>query len=75
MKVYAFQYCSCVFESTDETISLHTTKLGAYQAMRKHRLHDAEFHRSIQIGYGDWKDLKEGQMCSWTVKEMEVLGN
>ena len=34
MKVYAFNYCSCICESGVETITLHKTKRGAYKAMR-----------------------------------------
>ena len=34
MKVYAFNYCSCICESGFETITLHKTKRGAYKAMR-----------------------------------------
>jgi len=35
MKVYAFLYNYCIYESSAETISLHFTKRDAYYAMRK----------------------------------------
>jgi hypothetical protein len=34
MKIYAFEYCSCIYESTFGIQSLHMTKRGAYKAMR-----------------------------------------
>jgi hypothetical protein len=34
MKIYAFEYCSCIYESTFGIESLHLTKRGAYKAMR-----------------------------------------
>jgi len=35
MTIYAFEYCSCVFESAFGIESLHTTKRGAWKAMNK----------------------------------------
>lgn len=34
MIVYAFEWCSCIYESGFGTMSLHTTRAGAYHAMR-----------------------------------------
>jgi hypothetical protein len=31
--VYAFEWCSCIFESDFTVKSLHTTKRGAFKAM------------------------------------------
>jgi hypothetical protein len=36
--VFAYEYCSCVYESGYSIVSLHQTKAGAYKAMRKHKL-------------------------------------
>jgi len=33
--VYAFEWCSSVYESGFSIESLHSTKVGAYKAMRK----------------------------------------
>lgn len=35
MIVYAAQKCDCIHESGYSTLSLHTTKLGAYKACRE----------------------------------------
>jgi len=37
MKIYAFEFCPCKFESAFETVSLHFKIADAYMAMRKHR--------------------------------------
>lgn len=37
-RVYAAEYCSCVYESGFEVISLHSTISGAYKAMKEHKL-------------------------------------
>ena len=34
-QVYAFEWCSCIYESGFSVESLHKTKVGAYKAMRK----------------------------------------
>ena len=34
-EVYAFEWCSCIYESGYTVESLHKTKAGAYKAMRK----------------------------------------
>ncbi len=38
MKIYEFLYCSCIYESSYATMSLHRTKAGAYKAMKKHKI-------------------------------------
>jgi hypothetical protein len=35
-EVHAAEYCSCIYESGFSILSLHSTKAGAYKAMRKH---------------------------------------
>lgn len=44
MKVYAFEHCSCIYESGFAVQSLHTTKKGAYLAMRKFLLEQNKEH-------------------------------
>lgn len=34
-QIYAFEWCSCIYESGFSVESLHKTKAGAYKAMRK----------------------------------------
>ena len=36
-KVFAFQFCDCIYESAYATISLHRTRKGAEDAERKYR--------------------------------------
>lgn len=38
MIIFELLYCDCVYESAHATLSLHKTKVGAYKAMRKHKL-------------------------------------
>ena len=50
MKVYAFQYCSCIYESAFAVQSLHTTKKGAYLAMRKFLIKEnEEFYEMLDM--------------------------
>ena len=37
MKVYAFLYNSCIYESAHATMSLHKTRKGAEMAMEVHK--------------------------------------
>lgn len=41
--VWAFEYCSCVYESDFKTVSLHRRAISAFKAMREFR--DAEIKR------------------------------
>ncbi|MCF0059951.1 hypothetical protein MUK70_11930 [Dyadobacter chenwenxiniae] len=70
-KIYIFYYNDCIFESAPFAVSLHYTKKGAYQAMRKHRIKcyneymeifDKEFRR-------DWRD-DFGK--AWFIGEKEI---
>ena len=73
-KVYQFLYCDCIYESSHLTMSLHKTKKGAYQAMRKY----------IIKNYTDWYDerilwgkdrkssIKFGTHENWCVKEITL---
>ena len=57
MKVYAFEWCDCVYESAFGVVSLHDTKKGAYVAMRKRKLREAARERDMQRkGYRGYRD-------------------
>lgn len=70
-KVYAFEWCWCVYESGFEVESLHHTKRGAYLAMRKTLLEryiaDSNAFRPRQ-----WRDHKPLDSQRWRVREIEV---
>jgi len=50
--VYAFEYCSCIFDSDFTVRSLHATKAGAYKAMRADLVEACEFERMLYLRYG-----------------------
>jgi hypothetical protein len=62
MKVYAAQFCSCIFESAYYTLSVHSTKLGAYRAVRDSKL----------LEWDRWSDPEVLGWKRWTIKEYEV---
>jgi hypothetical protein len=74
MKVYKFLYCSCIFESSYSTISLHRTKAGAYKAMRHHIMTEYQNWYEDRIRFGKNKDLGQKFGCheAWTIDEQEV---
>ena len=53
MSVYEFLYNSCTCESAAETVSIHRTLKGAYEAMRKHRWAMCVEHREEQLACGE----------------------
>ena len=70
---YGFMYNDCVYESSYALISLHTTKNGAYKAMKKYILN----------GYEEWRELNDfcrkaklsvyGTHEDWFIKEIILL--
>jgi len=40
MKIYCFLFNSCTFESSYATMSIHKTKIGAYKAMKTHKVNE-----------------------------------
>ena len=40
MKIYAFEFCPCKFESAFETVSLHYKNVDAYQAKKERKLEE-----------------------------------
>ena len=61
MKIFAFEWCYCIFESDFTTVSLHKTKAGAYRAMRKFLLNEYEASAKHKISgskpleFQDWR--------------------
>ena len=77
MTVYAFLYCGCVFESAFATMSLHTTKKGAYKAMNKY-LNDEYnkmYNKRNMSGkfVSRYSTFKVGVHCAWKVEPIEVI--
>jgi hypothetical protein len=83
VKVYAVEWCYCIYESGFSAISLHTTLKGAYSAMRKLLLEkwEEESKRSI---HGQKLDAFDRQMLKrfqplenerWRCKAIEVQDN
>lgn len=68
-KIFAFEYCWCRFESGFSVMTLHTTKLGAYRAMMKHKNEcwyterEDRYSNVEEIG---WREL-------WRIKEYIVI--
>lgn len=71
MNVYAFEWCSCIYESGYTIESLHATKAGAYRAM-KQTLFDRWYESRWGIS-GRFKPNKT-PLCheAWRVRTIEV---
>lgn len=70
-KVWAFEYCDCVYESTFSTMSLHRTAKGAYRAMRDFILKEYESWRDSGLKYGKQR-FKHGFAEDWRVVSVEI---
>ena len=73
-KVYAFEWCGCIFESGFSTVSLHTTKRGAFQAMTRaanERWQEAR-NNVMMFRKGGYNPL---EYEAWRVVTIEVLGD
>ena len=55
MRVFAFEYCSCIYESAFGIESMHTTKKGAYKAMRKFLLKEWEKFKESDLYEKDFR--------------------
>lgn len=74
MKVYAFLHNCCTCESAAETISLHKTLKGAYQAMRKHRLKLCVEHRETRLKFGKkYYNWKYDNFRWWGIEKVDVI--
>lgn len=74
MKVYAFKYCDCIFESAWATISIHLDRKNAKKALWEH----------MKVSFREHKEykkycLKEGNdrpnfgwHQDWHIGEMEI---
>lgn len=70
--IYSFKYNSCIFESGDETISLHFTEDGANYAMQQHKNRKLEEHKNM---FGeDWPNYTNfGEFEKWFIEKTEIL--
>jgi hypothetical protein len=75
--IYAFKYCSCIWESEFATISLHYTKKGATGAMKEHKKKKLEEYNKMckdMEKLGRSKFVPEfGIMEAWHVGKVEIL--
>lgn len=75
MVVYKFLYCSCIYESSFATVSIHKSKKGAYKAMRKFILDEYTSWYDNRIKYGKFKCLgisKFGESQAWYVEQQKL---
>ncbi len=72
MKIYEFLYCGCIYESSYATVSLHRTKLGAYKAMRKHRLDTFNEWYNSRIIYGKSSRFAYDFAQGWALGEQTL---
>jgi hypothetical protein len=76
VKVYAFEFCPCRWESDYGVVSLHLSKRGALKAMVTHKCNHVQEQRDQVLEYGkEWgKVVDIGWPESWRIREFEVLG-
>lgn len=70
MKVYAFEWCYCIYESGFGVESLHKTKAGAYKAMRKTLVERWNEDRWRHATFSPNDEPLFSQ--SWRIREIEV---
>lgn len=72
MRVWAFEWCDCVYESGYSVVSLHASCEGAYRAMRAQLLAEWTERRESDIRYGK---NRYGILTSqaWRVRCVEVI--
>ena len=83
MKVYAFEWCDCIYESSYAVRSLHTTLRGAYLAMRSELLARYEEESTGYIRMrklrGFPKSIRRPDKCleheKWRCVVLNVLDN
>lgn len=71
-EVYAFEYTDCTFESAFGIESLHASKRGAWQAMRRFLWNRDVEQRDLELRYGKWRG-KAFQFTAHRVRRVEVL--
>jgi len=72
MKVYAFLYNPCIYESGFVTISLHKTRKCAEMAMEFHHAEKEKEHWEIYNKPNDYYPHPFGEHEAWKVEEMEI---
>lgn len=65
MIVYQALYCSCIFESGYDTLSIHLSEEGAIKAMHLHKT------KRIKENYKSEEEALEYE--AWTVKKVGVF--
>ena len=76
MKIYEALYNPCVHESGDVTISIHKTKKGALEAIKKHKAKKKKEFDKLWNKKEDkplLKYIKFGQHEGWGITETELL--
>lgn len=73
MKIYSFIYCGDIYDSAHATVSIHKTKAGAFNAMRKHKLESFIHWYDSRIIYGKKYNDSFGKYEDWDIKELELL--
>ena len=71
-KVYAFNYCDCIYESSYATVSLHRTPEGAEKAMNIHKEEKRKFFLKLYEDEDD-NDIEFGEFEAWCVEPVEIL--
>lgn len=75
MIVYAVMYNGCTYESAAATVSLHTTKAGAWKAMRKFMFDMVTNERDFAIEFGGRRMMRRTPMFgqAFGVQAYEVV--
>lgn len=75
MIVFAFLYNGFIYESAAAVVSLHSTKAGAWRAMRKFMFDMAQDERNFAIQFGGKSMMRDKELRykAFSVQEMEVL--
>ena len=70
--VYAFTFSGCIYESSYTTISLHRTRKGAANAMKKFK---EEQKRDFIETYGEEyaKNNNYDYACGYDIEKIEIL--
>lgn len=71
MELYEFAYTDCIFEAPMWTISVHTTKKGAYKAMRTFLEKEYNQWRETGLRYGK-QYYNFGTHCEWKIRTITV---
>lgn len=71
MKVFEFCYNDCIYESAARTVSIHLSKKGAWDAMKKHKL---EAHYEwLRFGRDYRNSFKYDFAKAWFINQTEIL--